>query len=99
MILHRDIKPENVLIDSSPDHSSLFLADFGISLHIQEGSLEEAHAFVSGTPGYIDPYFLRLMFGLDSKKVMDVSALLKTDIFGVACIFHYLITGEPLVSE
>ena len=49
-LLHRDIKPENILI-----HNKTFkLADFGLSKHIKDHSLEQNLSY-AGSPLYIAP--------------------------------------------
>jgi calcium-dependent protein kinase len=51
-IMHRDLKPENILYKIKGDHSSLKIADFGLSTFIDD------HPYLypkCGTPGYVAP--------------------------------------------
>lgn len=51
-IMHRDLKPENILYQVKGDHSSLKVADFGLSTMASEYPYLYPKC---GTPGFVAP--------------------------------------------
>ena len=90
-IIHRDIKPGNIMVDQS---GQIKLLDLGLArLHrmtshgadVSIGPELTEHGLVIGTVGYIAPEQI-----LDARDVDE-----RTDIYGLGCTFHFLLTGSP----
>jgi len=54
-IVHRDLKPENIILKSKDNDYDLSLADFGLSVIIEDGKPLDRGC---GSPGYIAPELL-----------------------------------------
>jgi len=87
-IIHRDLKPENILLDGT----RALLADFGVARAIsaaQEDPSLTSEGVVVGSLAYMSPEQMAGKGPLDAR----------TDIYGLACIFHEMITGTaPLMA-
>jgi serine/threonine-protein kinase len=87
-VIHRDLKPENILFQE--DHA--LLADFGIARAIsaarQQAALTSPGEFV-GSLAYMSPEQLA------GDRPLDV----RTDIYGLACVLHEMLTGAPPLLE
>lgn len=80
--IHRDIKPENILFTNNKINSSLFLADFGLTVAKDEFKQTFIAKTASGTPGFVAPEVLHTDFYDE-----------KCDLFSVGCMFYLLNTG------
>lgn len=78
-IIHRDIKPENILIG---DNNILKLADFGLSVNINDSSLTQ-HQSIVGTPAYMSPAQLR------GEELSE-----STDLFSAGIVYYELIMNK-----
>lgn len=78
-IVHRDIKPQNVYI--LPD-STIKLADFGISIFVNEKNLASERKKIVGTPQYLAPEII------EGSKASPLS-----DIYSLGITFFELICG------
>ena len=93
-IIHRDVKPGNIMLASQ---GQIKVLDMGLA-RFQQVSLpnEETvtnndltgHGFLVGTVGYISPEQV-----VNSHEVDQ-----RTDIYGLGCTFHFLLTGKPPFS-
>jgi eukaryotic-like serine/threonine-protein kinase len=84
--VHRDIKPENLMLDDQT--KQLKIVDFGLGRLVDEqrsGSRLTRQGDVIGTANYIAPEQIS-----DSR-----SADARADIYGLACVFYFLLTGAP----
>ncbi|XP_059076343.1 putative wall-associated receptor kinase-like 16 [Cryptomeria japonica] len=82
-IFHRDIKPSNILLD---DTFTPKVADFGISRLRPSDEMHLSTMFPSGTPGYVDPEFIR------SNQLTE-----KSDDFSFGLVLVELLTGLKTV--
>ncbi len=90
-IIHRDIKPGNIMLDRS---GRIKLLDMGLA-RLQSLGSEGAdtsmiqqlteHGLVVGTVAYIAPEQIHDAHDVDQR----------TDIYGLGCTLHFLLTGEP----
>lgn len=78
-IIHRDIKPENILIG---ENNVLKLADFGLSVIINDSSLTQ-HQSIVGTPAYMSP---------DQLRGEELSE--STDLFSAGIVYYELIMNR-----
>ncbi|CAN6176820.1 unnamed protein product [Urochloa humidicola] len=78
--VHRDVKSCNILLDQD-FHSKL--ADFGLALFLDEGSVSARVSTVAGTPGYMAPEIL------DSPRVNA-----KVDVYSYGVLLLELISGK-----
>ncbi|GLJ53319.1 hypothetical protein SUGI_1136930 [Cryptomeria japonica] len=84
-IFHRDIKSSNILLD---DTFTPKVADFGISRLRPSDETHLSTMFPSGTPGYVDPEFVR------SNQYTD-----KSDVYSFGVVLIKLLTGlRPVLS-
>lgn len=88
-IMHRDMKAENWLLstDEKPEKTTLKLADFGLSKHLQPDQFAFTKA---GTPYYVAPEVL------DAHKTGGYGP--KADMWGIGVIFFMLLGGAPPFS-
>lgn len=86
MVIHRDIKPSNVLIDHS---GHAVLLDFGISRLLEEGA--EPNASLATASYAFSPRFSA------PEQVRGGEVTTATDVFGLGCLLHLMLTGQPPV--
>ncbi|XP_078446925.1 putative LRR receptor-like serine/threonine-protein kinase At1g06840 isoform X2 [Wolffia australiana] len=89
-VFHRDIKASNILLDSK---FTAKVADFGLSrLAPEPNSEENAKGHIStgikGTPGYLDPEYLRTL------QLTD-----KSDVYSLGVVFLELLTGMRPITH
>jgi serine/threonine-protein kinase len=86
-LIHRDVKPGNILIESAsdpelPEH--VYLADFGLTKHVDSTSgLTASGAFV-GTIDYMAP---------EQIEGGEVDA--RTDVYSLGCVAFECLAGQP----
>ena len=81
-IVHRDIKPENILIQRLNPMIEVLVADFGVSIRMDD---KQQGKRVCGTPGYCAPEYLNE--GIFSEK---------SDIFSLGSLIYNLLSGHSL---
>jgi serine/threonine protein kinase len=75
-VIHRDVKPSNVMLARD---GRIVLADFGLAMDIQQGSIGEAF----GTPHYIAPEQAR----------NSSTAVAQSDLYSLTVILYEMLTG------
>jgi TolB-like protein/tetratricopeptide (TPR) repeat protein len=83
-IIHRDIKPENILL--SGRHA--LVADFGIARALGADQHLTSTGMAIGTPDYMSP----------EQRTADRQIDARTDIYGLGCVVHEMLTGKPLTG-
>ena len=81
LIVHRDIKPANILVR---DDGAPVLLDFGIGKLIDD-TARDATATHVFTPAYAAP-----------EQIAGRAVTTATDIYGLGCVLHELLSGRPL---
>ncbi|ORV46780.1 serine/threonine-protein kinase [Mycobacterium conspicuum] len=85
-LLHRDVKPANILL-TDPDEQQrrrVYLADFGIARHVDDGAGLTATKTAVGTVAYAAPEQLKA-------EAVDGRA----DQYALACTAFHMLTGAP----
>lgn len=88
-LIHRDIKPSNIILCSRggvPDVATV--VDFGLVTEFQHDGQLSDDDIIAGTPTYLAPEAIT-----DPKTVGPAA-----DLYGVACIGYFMLTGEPVFS-
>ena len=88
-LIHRDVKPANILLNESvPGTVKAVLTDFGlVRAAEQSSSASLSVGGILGTPEYIAP------------EIWDGQpATTASDLYGLACVVHYVLTGHDLFS-
>src|SRR6266540_2986116 len=80
-LVHRDVKPSNVLLDES-EH--VYLADFGLTLRLEEQGAQIGEGRSIGTPAYLAPEQIE-------GRTVDGRA----DVYSLGCVLFECLTGEP----
>lgn len=90
-IVHRDLKPSNILIESSPEHDTVKVVDFGIAKLTGEDSLDKTKLTQTGeligSPLYMSPEQCR-------GNQLDG----RSDIYSFACLMYETLSGNPPFS-
>jgi serine/threonine protein kinase len=92
-ILHLDIKPENISLGQGGQY---LLGDWGIASSVvvrEHADFDGEHTLnthLKGTPGYMAPEQVR----------GDYIPAPQTDIFGLGCLFYFMLTGSsPIIGD
>src|SRR6266545_2196976 len=78
-LVHRDVKPSNVLLDES-EH--VYLADFGLTLRLEEQGAQIGEGRSIGTPAYLAPEQIE-------GRTVDGRA----DVYSLGCVLFECLTG------
>jgi len=80
-LVHGDLKPANVLVDSA---AGALLADFGLSLALNDPAIDGASEQFVGTAAYVSPQLARRE-GEDTRR----------DIYAFGALLYEMLTGQP----
>ena len=83
-VIHRDLTPANVLCCNADDEEIFKLSDFGIARPV--GIDVTFGTAIVGTPGYMAP-----------EQVQDSMSSVASDIFSLACLTYFVLTGEVYI--
>jgi non-specific serine/threonine protein kinase len=81
-LVHRDVKPANVLLGPAENPSSVYLADFGLTVEADAASELTATGQWIGTPAYVAPEQIRGA-GVDAR----------TDVYALGAVLYHCLTG------
>jgi eukaryotic-like serine/threonine-protein kinase len=84
-VVHRDLTPGNVLCCNVGSEEMFKLSDFGIAR--PSGVAMTFGAAIVGTPGYMAP-----------EQIADSKASVASDIFSLACLTYFVLTGEEYIN-
>jgi serine/threonine protein kinase len=84
-IIHGDVKPKNVFLTKHQDAFLAQLSDFGLAVHLPEGSASLRFACRQGSHGYVPPEMLR------NKELLPASDLFSLGVM----IFQLLACYDP----
>lgn len=82
--IHFDLKPENILLESAPDGVVVKVADFGLSMHVDEATMVR----MRGTPGYAAPEVLKPPVTGGTKVGT------KVDLWSLGVIFYCVLCAD-----
>ncbi len=82
-LVHRDVKPGNVLLQSRDGQPHSYLADFGVSRHVNSQSGVTAAGVWVGSIDYAAPEQLQ-------SQAIDA----RTDVYALGCVLYESLTGE-----
>ena len=82
-LVHRDVKLENVLLPTAEHHTSIKIADFGLSARWTRGAPKLQRC--CGTPAFVAPEILRIDREYDNK----------VDVWSAGVILYNLLSGFP----
>ena len=81
-IIHRDIKLENIMLLNDDEDSPIKLIDFGLMVHIPEGSEAYANFTLKGTNGCFAP-----------ESIIDSVYSAQTDVWQAGCTLYSMLSG------
>jgi len=84
-LLHRDVKPANILLDAASEPAGVphaYLADFGLTKHMESRSGITASGQFVGTIDYMSP---------EQIEGRDIDG--RTDIYSLGCVLFECLTG------
>ncbi len=85
-LVHRDVKPSNILLDEA-EH--VYLADFGLTRHLDEKGARADEGRSVGTPAYLAPE------QIEGERVDE-----RADVYSLGCVLYECLTGEaPFVHD
>jgi serine/threonine protein kinase len=91
-LIHRDVKPGNILVEPGPDPDSTaiaYLADLGLTKHVDSRSGGTASGELLGTIDYIAP-----------EQISGSRVDGRADLYSLACVLFECLTGSvPYVRE
>jgi YVTN family beta-propeller protein len=79
-LVHRDVKPSNILLDEA-EH--VYLADFGLTRHLEEKGARAGEGRSVGTPAYLAPE------QVEGERVDG-----RADVYSLGCVLFECLTGE-----
>jgi len=79
-LVHRDVKPSNILLDEA-EH--VYLADFGLTRHLEEKGARAGEGRSVGTPAYLAPE------QIEGQQVDG-----RADVYSLGCVLYECLTGQ-----
>jgi serine/threonine-protein kinase len=82
-LVHRDVKPGNILLESRDGAPHAYLADFGLSRHVDSTSGLTKTGHWIGTIDYASP-----------EQLMAATVDARTDVYALGCVLYKALTGS-----
>jgi YVTN family beta-propeller protein len=79
-LVHRDVKPSNILLDEA-EH--VYLADFGLTRHLEDKGALAGEGRSVGTPAYLAPE------QIEGQQVDG-----RADVYSLGCVLYECLTGQ-----